>query len=104
MRTKLEDIKVELQRRMHWPIPEQGEWLRQVVTGHFAYYAVPTNIRALTAFRLCVTNLWRRTLERRSQRRRLVWERTAKLSDAWLPIPRILHPWPDRRFAVNHPR
>src|SRR6516225_6143211 len=31
MRTKLQDIKVELQRRMHWPIPEQGEWLRQVV-------------------------------------------------------------------------
>ena len=36
---------------MHWPIPEQGEWLRQVVTGHFAYFAVPTNIRALSAFR-----------------------------------------------------
>ena len=104
MRTKLEDIKVELQRRMHWPIPEQGEWLRQVVTGHFAYYAVPTNIRALAAFRLCVTNLWRRTLERRGQRSRLVWERTATLSDDWLPIPRILHPWPDRRFAVTHPR
>ena len=104
MRTKLQDIKVELQRRMHWPIPEQGEWLRQVVTGHFAYYAVPTNIRALTAFRLCVINLWRRTLERRSQRSRLVWERTAKLSADWLPMPRILHPWPDRRFAVNHPR
>src|SRR6516165_8682006 len=86
MRTKLQDIKVELQRRMHWPIPEQGEWLRQVVTGHFAYYAVPTNIRALAAFRLCVTNLWRRTLERRGQRSRLVWERTAKLSDDWLPI------------------
>jgi group II intron reverse transcriptase/maturase len=104
MRAKLQDIKAELRHRMHWPIPEQGEWLRQVVTGHFAYYAVPTNIRALTAFRLCVTNLWRRTLERRSQRSRLVWERTAKLSDDWLPIPRILHPWPDRRFAVNHPR
>src|ERR1700752_2975757 len=104
MRAKLQDIKAELRHRMHWPIPEQGEWLRQVVTGHFAYYAVPTNIRALTAFRLCVTNLWRRTLERRSQRSRLVWERTAKLSDDWLPRPRILHPWPDRRFAVNHPR
>src|SRR5215475_8692761 len=104
MRAKLGEVKEQLQRRRHQPIPEQGEWLRQVVTGHFAYYAVPTNSRALTAFRLCVTNLWRRTLERRSQRRRLVWERTAKLSDAWLPIPRILHPWPDRRFAVNHPR
>jgi RNA-directed DNA polymerase len=104
MRTKLQDIKVELQRRMHWPIPEQGEWLRQVVVGHFAYFAVPTNIRALTAFRLCVTNLWRRTLERRSQRSRLVWEKLEKISDDWLPIPRILHPWPNRRFAVNHPR
>jgi len=95
MRTKLQDIKVELQRRMHWPIPEQGEWLRQVVVGHFAYFAVPTNIRALTAFRLCVTNLWRRTLERRSQRSRLVWEKLEKISDDWLPIPRILHPWPE---------
>src|SRR5246127_2086760 len=104
MKAKLKDVSNELRHRMHWPIPEQGEWLRQVVTGHFAYYAVPTNIRALTAFRLCVTNLWRRTLERRSQRSRLVWERTAKLSDDWLPRPRILHPWPDRRFAVNHPR
>ena len=104
MRTKLQDIKVELQRRMHWPIPEQGEWLRQVVGGHFAYFAVPTNIRALTAFRLCVTNLWRRTLERRGQRSRLVWEKLERISDDWLPIPRILHPWPDQRFAVNHPR
>lgn len=104
MRAKLQDIKVELQHRMHWPIPEQGEWLRQVVVGHFAYFAVPTNIRALTAFRLCVTTLWRRTLKRRSQRSRLVWEKLEAISDDWLPTPRILHPWPDRRFAVNHPR
>ena len=104
MRATLQDIKAELRHRMHWPIPEQGEWLRQVVTGHFAYFAVPTNIRALTAFRLRVTHLWRRTLERRSQRSRLDWGRIGKLSDDWLPVPRILHPWPDRRFAVTHPR
>src|SRR5690349_5442083 len=30
MRRKLKDIKVELQRRMHQPIPEQGKWLSQV--------------------------------------------------------------------------
>ena len=40
MMGKLKDIKVELRRRMHQPIPEQGRWLKQVVTGHFAYYAV----------------------------------------------------------------
>ena len=58
MRAKLRDIKAELRRRMHQPIPEQGKWLKQVVTGHFAYYAVPTNSRALSAFRrLCDRSL-----------------------------------------------
>src|SRR2546421_6638286 len=51
MRGKLRDIKAELLRRMHQPIPEQGKWLRQVVAGHFAYHAVPTNSRALSALR-----------------------------------------------------
>ena len=43
MRAKLKEIKEELRRRMHQPIPEQGRWLGQVVTGFFAYHAVPTN-------------------------------------------------------------
>ncbi|MER9671305.1 reverse transcriptase domain-containing protein, partial [Mesorhizobium sp. M0203] len=104
MRVKLKDIKAELRRRMHWPIPEQGKWLRQVVTGHFAYYAVPTNGGALSAFRHHVTDLWRRTLRRRSQRDGFTWARMTKLTDDWLPKPRILHPWPNARFAVSHPR
>jgi RNA-directed DNA polymerase len=104
MRAKLRDIKVELRRRMHWPIPEQGKWLRQVVTGHFAYYGVPKNSGALSAFRYNVTDLWRRTLRQRSQRDGFTWDRITKLTDAWLPKPRILHPWPGERFAVNHPR
>ncbi|MER9651864.1 group II intron reverse transcriptase/maturase [Mesorhizobium sp. M0199] len=104
MRVKLKDIKAELRRRMHWPIPEQGKWLRQVVTGHFAYYAVPTNGGALAAFRHHVTDLWRRTLRRRSQRDGFTWARMTKLTDDWLPKPRILHPWPNARFAVSHPR
>jgi group II intron reverse transcriptase/maturase len=101
---KLKDIKAELRRRMHQPIPEQGRWLRQVVTGHFAYYAVPTNSRALSAFRHHVTDLWRRTLRRRSQKDGFTWDRMTKLVDDWLPQPRILHPWPDVRFDVRHPR
>ena len=104
MRAKLKDIKAELRRRMHQPIPSQGQWLKQVVTGHFAYYAVPTNSRALSAFRHYVTDLWRRTLRRRSQKDGFTWERMTKLVDVWLPQPRILHPWPDARFDVKHPR
>src|SRR5256886_5505679 len=33
MRAKLREIKEELRRRMHQPIPIQGKWLKQVVFG-----------------------------------------------------------------------
>jgi hypothetical protein len=104
MRAKLREIKAELRRRMHQPIPQQGQWLRQVVSGDFAYHAVPTNRGALVAFRCHVADLWRRTLRRRSQTDDMTWERVKRLSDEWLPKARILHPWPSERFAVKHPR
>ena len=104
MRAKLGEVKEQLQRRRHQPIPEQGRWLRQVVTGHFAYYAVPTNSRALSAFRHHVADLWRRSLRRRSQKDHTTWDRIAKLADDWFPKPRVLHPWPNQRLAVIHPR
>ncbi|MFC0691869.1 group II intron reverse transcriptase/maturase [Paraburkholderia humisilvae] len=104
MRTKLGEIRERLRERMHVPIPEQGKWLKQVVRGYFAYHAVPTNSRAPGAFRYHVTDLWRRTLRRRSQKDGMTWERMNRLADVWLPKPRILHPWPDQRFAVKHPR
>lgn len=104
MQARLKAIKEELRRRMHWPIPEQGKWLRQVVTGFFAYHAVPTNFPALAAFRAHVTELWRRALRRRSQKDRTSWDRIGKLANDWLPKPKILHPWPSNRFRVRHPR
>ena len=104
MRAKLQEIKEELRRRMHQSIPEQGRWLAQVVRGYFAYHAVPTNYAALAAFRAHVVRLWLRTLRRRSQAADLLWARMTPLADQWLPKPKILHPWPEARFAVTHPR
>jgi RNA-directed DNA polymerase len=104
MRAKLRMIKEELRRRMHQPIPVQGKWLRQVVTGYLNYHAVPTNSRALSAFHFFVTDLWRRTLRRRSQRDRMDWKRITRLANDWLPKPLIRHSWPHARFAVRHPR
>jgi group II intron reverse transcriptase/maturase len=104
MRATLREIKEELRRRMHRPIPEQGAWMKQVVRGFFAYYAVPTNGAALTAFYYHVKRIWLRTLRRRSQKDRFSWQRMDSLAADWLPQPRILHPYPDRRFAVMHPR
>jgi group II intron reverse transcriptase/maturase len=104
MKAKLKEVKGELRRRMHRPIPEQGKWLKQVITGFFAYHAVPTNFRALLRFRAHIKDLWLRTLRRRSQKDQTNWERITKLADDFLPQPRILHPWPNQRFAVTHPR
>jgi hypothetical protein len=104
LQAKLLAVKEEMRRRMHQPIPRQGEWLRQVVTGYFAYHAVPTNIRALQTFRDCVVRLWRRSLRRRGQRDKTTWERIKRLAEDYLPRPNILHPWPEQRFAVKHPR
>jgi group II intron reverse transcriptase/maturase len=104
MRAKLREIKEQLRQRMHEPIPEQGKWLKQVVSGFFNYHAVPTNSAALEAFRYYVTVLWHRSLRRRSQKHPLNWERLKKLAEDWLPRPRILHPWPSDRFAARHPR
>jgi group II intron reverse transcriptase/maturase len=104
LRAKLAEIKEELRRRMHHPIPEQGRWLAQVIGGFFAYHAVPTNYAALGDFRAQVIWLWLRSLRRRSQKDGSLWERIAKLADDYLPKPRILHPWPNVRFAAKHPR
>jgi RNA-directed DNA polymerase len=104
MRVKLQAIKQELRERMHWPIPAQGKWLKQVIRGYFNYHAVPTNNRALLGFRDEIVRSWRRILIRRSQRDSTGWERMRELADDWLPKPKILHPWPNQRFAVTHLR
>jgi RNA-directed DNA polymerase len=101
MRAKLREVKTELMRRRHLPIAEQGQWLRSVVCGHSAYYAVPDNSQAITAFRNGVTRHWRRALSRRGQRGRVNWKRMRRIADHWLPIPRIRHPWPDVRFDAR---
>jgi len=104
MRVRLREIKVELRRRMHEPIPRQGQWLTRVVRGYFAYHSVPTNRQRMNAFRCYVMKLWHRTLRRRGQKDFTSWERIRKLAADYLPPVRTLHPWPTDRFAVKHPR
>jgi len=98
MQAKLRAVKTELRRRMHLPVPEQGEWLARVVRGHLAYYAVPDNSQAIHAFRQEVIRAWHRALRRRSQRTSMTGKRMRRIAEHWLPQPRILHPWPDARF------
>jgi RNA-directed DNA polymerase len=101
-RAKLAAVKKACQKRQHWPVPEQHAWLSSLLTGHFQYYGVPTNFRALGQFEAAVGRIWHRSLQRRSQRGRwnaAQWQSFKKRFP--LPPPRIVHPWPTKRFAAR---
>jgi RNA-directed DNA polymerase len=101
MRAKLREVNDQLKRRRHQPIPVQGQWLRSVVQGHLAYYAVPGNIDAVAAFRDQLTRHWYQALRRRSQRTRINWTRMNPIAKRWLPRARAMHPFPEVRFAAR---
>jgi RNA-directed DNA polymerase len=103
--TKLNELKAQLLRRRHDDLAEVGRWLRSVYRGWCQYYAVPGNYTRLRQFKDALQKMWLRVLRRRSQRgRRLTWAKFSKLCRRWLPTPKILHPYPNVRFASQHPR
>jgi len=77
-------------QHMHRPVPEQWAALKQKLQGHYSYYGVEGNSRALSRFAYQVYGAWRWCLNRRSQRARMTWERMKLLSERYpLPPPRI---------------
>jgi len=104
MVAKLRAIKAELRRRMHEPTASVGEWLKKVVMGYYRYHAVPGNLDRLRVFGQRIRRLWRLVLSRRSQCGMLSWDRLKPLFARWIPVPRVLHPYPMERFVATHPR
>jgi group II intron reverse transcriptase/maturase len=106
MVSKLHEVKKELRKRRHLPVPDQGKWLGSVVRGFYNYHAVPSNFEALERFREEAARHWVRSLRSRSQRarRKLTWDRFSLLREQWLPQPAIQHPYPSVRFYRDHPR
>ena len=102
--TKLNELKEELRQRWHESVAELGRWLKSVVQGYFNDHAVPGNIASLRSFRLEVTRRWLRALRRRGQKHPMTWDRLQPAVDHWLPIPKILHPYPNLRFDARHLR
>jgi group II intron reverse transcriptase/maturase len=102
---KMRALLSEIHRRKHWRVRDQQRWLNAVLRGHYNYYGVPTNIRALQSFRRDIENAWHRSLQRRSQRAR--WtraqRRTFQEKRPLLPA-KIYHPWPSERFAIRQPK
>ncbi len=105
LRNKIVEVKEELKKRRHDPIPEQGKWIRSVVEGHFNYFAVPNNNKAIDTFRTEVNKHWRKALRSRSQKaRKLNWSRIERLIKTWVPTKSVRHPYPSQRLRVTYPR
>lgn len=82
-----------LRRHRHMPVGYQHLKLCQKVLGHYAYYGVTFNSRALKAFLDAIQRAWWYWLSRRSQRGRICWDDFNPFLERHpLPSPRIVHP------------
>ena len=93
-----------LRKRWHHDIREIGARLGRVWQGGLNYIAVPMSSRLLRASCRRLQRLWMGAPRRRSRRHRLDWKRLERMREILWPRVSICHPWPDQRFAVNHPR
>jgi RNA-directed DNA polymerase len=88
----LRRIRQWCQRHRHEDVEAQQRALAQKLRGHYAYYGVTFNSRALARFRFEVGRIWRKWLSRRSQRAFLNWDTMNRLWARYpLPPARIVH-------------
>jgi group II intron reverse transcriptase/maturase len=79
-------------RNRHRSVGEQHKALVAKVRGHYGYFGITGNSRALGCFWHEVKRVWKKWLGRRSGRKRLTWERFALLVGRYpLPWPRVVH-------------
>jgi len=79
-------------RFRHKPVSWQWTKLCQKLRGHYAYYGVSCNMRSLRAFYYETRRRWRRWLNSRSNRARMIWANMVRLLRRYpLPTPRIVH-------------
>jgi group II intron reverse transcriptase/maturase len=78
--------------KRHLSIREQQRTLNRKLSGHYAYYGITGNMRALQRFYEGVQVLWRKWLHRRSGRARMTWQRFRLLLERYpLARPRVVH-------------
>jgi group II intron reverse transcriptase/maturase len=88
----LRDIGQWCRAHRHWPVAAQQAALWRKLKGHYAYYGITGNGRALGRFLYEVQRLWRKWLHRRSWRGRMTWEKFVRLAERYpLPPPRVVH-------------
>ena len=88
----IQRIEQWCRKNMHYPVQTQWNTLCAKVKGHYAYYGITGNSRALRAFIFQVGRYWRKWLNRRNSERNMTWEKFNLLLKRYpLPAPKIVH-------------
>lgn len=76
----------------HLAVSEQYKTLSAKLRGHYNYFGITGNSRALGSFLDEAQRVWRKWLDRRSNRARMGWGRFRLLLQRYrLPTPRVVH-------------
>jgi RNA-directed DNA polymerase len=82
----------------HRKVADQHRDLVPKLRGHYQYYGITGNGRALHSFYEAVRREWQHWLNRRSQRNNMTWERFEQMLRRYvLPRPRIVHAYVAQR-------
>jgi group II intron reverse transcriptase/maturase len=92
-RRAIKRVAMWIKQHRHDNIRAQWQGLSQKLRGHYEYYGMTFNSKALECYWEATKRIWHKWLNRRSQRKAMPWDRMQKLLERYpLPRPRILHP------------
>src|SRR5579859_183236 len=74
-------LQDQMRRMRHWPLREQADHLNQMLRGHYAYYGIAGNIRALRKVHRAVERYWRKMLSSRSWHWQVWWKQFQQIKE-----------------------
>jgi RNA-directed DNA polymerase len=92
--TGLTHLQDQMRRMRHLPIQEQADQLNQMLRGHYAYYGIAGNFRALQRVHRAVERYWRRMLSSRSWKGAIWWKQFHRIRERFpLSRPKLYLPY-----------
>jgi exopolyphosphatase/pppGpp-phosphohydrolase len=87
-------LQDQMRRMRHLAIREQTNRLNQMLRGHYAYYGIAGNIRALQRVHRAVERYWRKMLSSRSWQGQICWNHFQQIKERFpLLRPKLYLPY-----------
>ena len=90
----LSHLRDLMRRGRHLPVREQVININRVLRGHYAYYGIAGNFRALQRVHRATERYWRKTLSSRSHKGHITWEVFHRIKERYpLQRPKLYLPY-----------